>query len=101
VGASPEVAEWLKENHAWFALYGPVPDPQVVIVVFVEHGGSGGHDAGPLARRIFQAWRRLGLYRAPPAEPETEAPEAPPGDERPADLPEPAVPTDQHARGTP
>lgn len=69
-GASPEVAQWLKGDHAWFAMYAPVPDPQVVIVVFVEHGGSGGHDAAPLARRIFEAWKRLGLYRSPPVDPE-------------------------------
>jgi penicillin-binding protein 2 len=79
-GASPEVAVWLLEDHAWFTLYAPAEDPQVVITVFVEHGGSGGKDAAPLARRIFDAWRRLGLYRAAPSSPEsgTRDPDVPP-----------------------
>ncbi len=71
LGATPDVAHWLKEDHAWFAMYAPVPDPQVVIVVFIEHGGSGGHDAAPLARRIFEAWKRLGLYRQPAVDPDS------------------------------
>jgi penicillin-binding protein 2 len=74
-GASPEVAAWLKEDHAWFALYAPAEAPQVVITVFVEHGGSGGKDAAPLARRIFDAWRRLGLYRTPAVDPEDALPD--------------------------
>lgn len=69
-GASPEIARWLKENHAWFAMYAPVPDPQVVIVVFLEHGVAGGRYAAPLAKRIFDAWRRLGLYKTPLPEPD-------------------------------
>lgn len=71
-GVDAEMAQWLKNDHAWFALYAPAPpmEPQVVITVFVEHGGSGGHDAAPLARAILDAWRRLGLYRAPAVAPE-------------------------------
>jgi len=99
IGATPEIATWLKEDHAWFAMYAPVPDPQVVIVVFIEHGGSGGHDAAPLARRIFEAWKRLGLYRAPPPElePLPGAPDEPPSTHPDDDLPgAPATPTDHH-----
>jgi len=99
IGATPEIATWLKEDHAWFAMYAPVPDPQVVIVVFVEHGGSGGHDAGPLARRIFEAWKRLGLYRAPPPELEPDPLDgAPGGSGAVPDLPGngAATPTDHH-----
>lgn len=66
-GVDAEMAQWLKDDHAWFALYAPAPPqvPQVVITVFVEHGGSGGHDAAPLAKAILDAWKRLGLYHAP------------------------------------
>ena len=42
------------EDHAWFICYAPVNDPQVVIVVFVEHGGHGASGAGPLARKILE-----------------------------------------------
>lgn len=108
VGASPEIAKWLLEDHAWFAMYAPVPDPQVVIVVFLEHGGSGGRDAAPLARRIFEAWKRLGLYRAPPPEPEQtesehlapDAPDAPRDEPSPALVPpSPDAPTSQRRGG--
>lgn len=64
-GASPEVVAWLKEDHAWFAAFAPYDDPQVVVVVFVEHGGSGSKRAAPIARRIVEAWMRLGFYEAP------------------------------------
>jgi cell division protein FtsI/penicillin-binding protein 2 len=43
------------EDHAWFAAFAPVNDPQVVVVVFVERGGKGGQVAAPLARKIFNA----------------------------------------------
>jgi penicillin-binding protein 2 len=43
------------QDHAWFASFAPVNDPQVVVVVFVEGGGHGGSVAAPIARQIFQA----------------------------------------------
>jgi penicillin-binding protein 2 len=45
-------------DHAWFASYAPgAPDdtPQMVVVVFVEHGGHGGVDAAPLANMLYQS----------------------------------------------
>jgi peptidoglycan glycosyltransferase len=43
------------EDHAWFAAFAPVRDPEVVVVVFVEGGGKGGQVAAPIARKILQA----------------------------------------------
>lgn len=43
-------------TQAWFVGYAPADDPQVVLVVFIEHG-RGGADAAPLARKIFTAWQ--------------------------------------------
>ncbi len=63
-GASEALRAWLKEDHAWFAAYAPADDPQVVVAVFVEHGGSGSKIAAPIARRIVQSWLRLGFYRS-------------------------------------
>ncbi len=37
-------------DHAWFAGYVPAQEPRVAFVVIVEHGGSGGKVAGPIAR---------------------------------------------------
>lgn len=42
------------ENHAWFICFTPVEEPQLVVCVFVEHGGSGGAVAAPVARKILQ-----------------------------------------------
>jgi penicillin-binding protein 2 len=43
------------QDHAWFAAFGPVKDPEVVVVVLVERGGHGGEVAAPIARQIFNA----------------------------------------------
>lgn len=43
-----------KTDHAWFAGYTPADAPRVAFVVVLENGGSGGHDAGPLARQFVQ-----------------------------------------------
>lgn len=40
-------------DHAWFASFASKDNPQMVVVVFVEHGGHGGSDAAPLARELF------------------------------------------------
>jgi penicillin-binding protein 2 len=43
------------KDHAWFASYGPFEKPEMVVVVFVEHGGHGGVDAAPLAKLLYEA----------------------------------------------
>ena len=43
------------QDHAWFASFAPVQDPQYVVVVLVERGGKGGHIAAPIARQIYNA----------------------------------------------
>ena len=42
--------------HGWFVGYAPVEDPQLVIVVLLEHGGSGGDRPSEIARQLFEAW---------------------------------------------
>ncbi len=42
-------------DHAWFASFAPADNPQMVVVVFVEHGGAGGADAAPLARLLYES----------------------------------------------
>lgn len=41
-------------NHAWFAGYAPVQNPQYVIVVLVEEGRSGGDVAAPIFKEIVE-----------------------------------------------
>jgi penicillin-binding protein 2 len=67
-GASEEFARWLKQDHAWFAAYAPAEDPQISIVVFLEHGGSGGKNAAPIARQILEQYFRRGFGTVPEAE---------------------------------
>jgi cell division protein FtsI/penicillin-binding protein 2 len=43
------------QDHAWFASFAPVREPEAVVVVLVERGGKGGQVAAPIARRILNA----------------------------------------------
>ncbi len=43
------------EPHAWFAAFAPASDPQVVVAVLVENGGTGGTVAAPIAREVILA----------------------------------------------
>ncbi len=43
-----------KDNHAWFVGVAPINNPQYIVVVLVEEGGSGGRIAAPVARHILQ-----------------------------------------------
>ena len=43
-----------RDNHAWFIGLAPIDDPQFVVAVVIEEGGSGGAIAAPVARHILQ-----------------------------------------------
>ncbi|MFQ5525294.1 MAG: penicillin-binding protein 2 [Thermoanaerobaculia bacterium] len=45
-----------QRDHAWFGSYGPAQDAELVVVVFVEHGGKGSEHAAPLARMIYEKY---------------------------------------------
>ncbi|MDD3370700.1 MAG: penicillin-binding protein 2 [Alphaproteobacteria bacterium] len=49
-----EALPWAERDHALFVGYAPVETPRFAISVVVEHGGSGGHDAAPIARDILR-----------------------------------------------
>jgi len=40
-------------DHAWFAAFAPFQNPEIAVVVLVEHGGSGSTTAGPLAKEVI------------------------------------------------
>jgi penicillin-binding protein 2 len=48
-------------DHAWFAGYVPAEQPRVAFVVVLEHGGSGGKAAGPVAKNFVKCLLDLGL----------------------------------------
>lgn len=43
-----------RKDHALFVCLAPIDSPKVVISVIVEHGGKGGIEAVPVARRILE-----------------------------------------------
>jgi len=47
---------YLKRDHAWFMAFAPAEKPEIVIVVFVEHGGHGGSAAAPIAGKFLKAY---------------------------------------------
>lgn len=46
-------------SHAWFAGYAPAMDPEIAVVVLIEHGGVGGKVAGPVAKRVIEGYFQL------------------------------------------
>ncbi|MGE5557117.1 MAG: penicillin-binding protein 2 [Bacillota bacterium] len=46
-------------SHGWFVGYAPVENPRILVVVLVEHGGSGSVAAAPIARRVMDAYLRI------------------------------------------
>ena len=45
-----------KRTHAWFTVYAPYEDPQIVITVLVEAGGEGHAVSAPVAKEALQWW---------------------------------------------
>ncbi len=42
--------------HAWFMAYAPSDDPQIAVVVLIEHGGHGSSSAAPIARKLIKTY---------------------------------------------
>jgi len=52
-----ELDRWNPNDaHAWFAGWAPAEDPEIVIIVLVEHGGAGGTVAWPIAKQIIEGY---------------------------------------------
>ena len=47
-------------GHAWMIGFAPAHNPQIAFAVMVEYGGSGGRDAGPIAKSILAACAEQG-----------------------------------------
>jgi penicillin-binding protein 2 len=55
-GQDPKRAWYYRRDHAWFVGLAPRTDPEIVVVVLVEHGGAGGKTAAPIAMEIVQEY---------------------------------------------
>ena len=43
-------------DHAWFVAFAPYNQPQIAVVVMIEHGGHGGSACAPLAREMIKTY---------------------------------------------
>lgn len=56
-GAS-EIDRIKGQDHAWFTGFSPPQDPIIAVTVFIEHGGSGGKYAAPVATKVIERYYR-------------------------------------------
>ncbi len=68
-GAEAEKQWYFNREHAWFAGYAPAKSPEVAFVVVVEHGGTGGKHAAPIAFRMVRAYQEFVRNPAPKQKP--------------------------------
>jgi len=50
-----EISE-TEEPHAWFTVFAPVYDPEIVVTVLLENAGEGSDKAAPVAKEILEFW---------------------------------------------
>jgi penicillin-binding protein 2 len=43
-------------THAWFMIFAPVENPEIVLTILLEKGGEGSYDAAPIAKTALQNW---------------------------------------------
>ena len=76
-----EAVPYFERDHAWFAAFAPVEDPEIVVVVLNEHSGFGATNAAPTAMALVKKYMELkaqdAAERAGPVPPEP-APTTPP-----------------------
>jgi penicillin-binding protein 2 len=46
------------KTHSWFTGFAPRNSPKVVVTFIVEFGGMGGESAAPLAKKLFELYRK-------------------------------------------
>jgi penicillin-binding protein 2 len=56
VSVDPHALPLSLRHQAWFIAYAPAEKPTIAVAVVVEHGGFGASTAGPIARKIMDAW---------------------------------------------
>ncbi|SDU18688.1 penicillin-binding protein 2 [Halopseudomonas salegens] len=53
-------------DHALFIGFAPADEPRIAVAVMVENGESGGREAAPVARALFDAWLLTGAETPDP-----------------------------------
>jgi penicillin-binding protein 2 len=54
-----EQVDYFERDHAWFAVFAPAEDPQIVVVVLNEHSGFGSVNAAPTAVELVKSYFKL------------------------------------------
>ncbi|MEA2563673.1 MAG: penicillin-binding protein 2 [Acidobacteriota bacterium] len=52
-------------DHAWFTSFAPAQNPEIVVSVFAEHGGSGSGVAAPIAQALHAKYFKIDLQHPP------------------------------------
>jgi penicillin-binding protein 2 len=72
-----EQVDYFERDHAWFAVFAPAEDPEIVVVVLNEHSGFGSTNAAPTAVELVRSYFKFKAQDA--AERGGPVPEPPPG----------------------
>lgn len=51
-----ESGDTQNKTHAWFSVFAPLDNPQIVLTVLLEKAGEGSKEAAPLAKEILSFW---------------------------------------------
>ncbi len=51
-------------THSWYVGYAPADDPEIVVAVFLYHGGEGSKWSAPVACHVMAAYFKMGQYAA-------------------------------------
>ncbi len=60
VGKNTKTDKYEHEDHAWFTSYYPAEEPEISVTVLVEHGGTGGSVAAPMAKAVIEQYIKSG-----------------------------------------
>ena len=55
-GSAEYETDGVTGTHSWFVGFSNVDDPDIVVAVIAEDGGTGSQTAVPIARAIFDAY---------------------------------------------
>ncbi len=44
------------KDHAWFICFAPAERPEIAVAVLIEHGGHGGENSAPVAKKVLQKY---------------------------------------------
>jgi cell division protein FtsI/penicillin-binding protein 2 len=66
------------EDHSWFTGFASRDNPEIAVAVFIEHGGTGGVAAAPLAKQLFSLYfnKRNGTMVTSASAPDAKLPAA-------------------------